>query len=171
MFFPGCVILFCLKLHILSDEDSYHFLFIHPIGMLLFWMTCLGIIFPCLNGLQTKHLPMWWIRKMKMLLLIGIFLQAHLRQTVGQFRHIENKRNYLYSHRFVGEKSFWSFSLPQALYHRKWGCLLHLCSFKISGELHLRGWPGSFWRVGLRPNKSINSEKIGWGSVQNLYGT
>lgn len=49
--FPWCVIPFCLKLCILSDED---FLLIHPLGMLPFWEMPLGNIFLCLNGLWAK---------------------------------------------------------------------------------------------------------------------
>lgn len=48
------------------------------------------------------------------------------------------------------ESLFWPLSFPQALYHRKGGCLLHLCSFWVSGELHLSGWPSSLWTVGWR---------------------
>ena len=41
-----------------------------------------------------------------MLLLISIFLQAQPRQTVGQFRQVENKLKYSYGCRVIGGKSF-----------------------------------------------------------------
>lgn len=49
---------------------------------------------------------------MKMLLLVSIVLQAQQRQTVGQFRQVENELRYLYSCTVVGGSLSWSLSSP-----------------------------------------------------------